>query len=451
MELVCNWKGGATALLVVFAALLAPLGASADVVTLAELETLALENQANWEAAEAGSAQAGARVDAARAGKMPTFWMNISGVVAPGSDIERIRTVDGREVNVRASPTVTESTAFRPNFRYEGTIDMRAPIYDGQNRAAIRAAEAYRAAAEASSGASRETVLAMVRAAYLDWIATHLTHELAVDSAEESKAQRERVEVRVADGDRAPAELATARYEELQAGLVAADAKARVGAAKQLLESAVGTELAANAEPDDSLLELDSLEQASHPEWEIEALERQRDAAQQEARMHRKGRVPVLAVVGQTGVAGVNERAFPMYRLGLNLAVPLWDGGRALALAHAADAQASELDARARNARLRRGENKDQALSDRANAEEQLALASGLVSVSETRVEQARTSFELGAGDIEAVADARTALRDARSRRVQIQVARADAILRLGSEQGPRIETRTRPRANAPD
>ena len=434
MNLVCNWNGRAVTVLLVLGTLLAPTGASAEVVTLQGLEVLALQNQAHWEAVEAGTEQAVADVSAARAGKMPTFWMNLSTTVAPGSDIERIRTVDGREVNVRASPTVTESTAFRPNIRYEGTIDMRAPLYDGPSRAAIKAAEAYRAAAEASSGASRETVLRMVRAAYLDWMATRLTRDLAQRSSEAAKAQRARIEERVADGDRAPSELDAARYEELQAELLAADARARTAAAKRLLESAVGSELSPDAEPDTTLLGIESNESGGDADWEAEALERQRDAAHEEARMHRKGRVPVLAIVGQTGVAGVNERVFPMYRLGLNLAVPLWDGGRAVAMARSADAQASELDARAREWRVLRNDERRQARRDREDAEEQLSIADSLVSVSETRVEQAQTSYELGAGDLEAVADARVALRDAESRRVQIQVARADAILRSSGE-----------------
>ncbi len=434
MNMVCERKGGGVAVLVVLAAMLAPTAVSAEVVTLQKLETLSLQNQAHWEAVEAGAVRADAEVDAARAGKMPTFWMNIMGVAAPGSYIERVQTVDGRVVNVQASPTVTESTAFRPNIRYEGTIDMRAPIYDSQTRASIKAAEAYRAAAEANSGASRETVLSMVRAAYLDWLATELTQDLALGSAEEAKAQRERIEERVSDGDRAPSELETARYEELQAELVAADARARAVAAKRLLESAVGSELSPDAEPDSSLLSMDSSELDSDRGWEAEALERQRDAALQEARMHRKGRAPVLAIIGQTGLAGVNERVFPMYRLGLNLAVPLWDGGKAVALARAADAQGSEFGARAREARLARNDALQQALLDREHSEEQLDLADRLVAVSEIRVEQAQTSYELGAGDVETVADARVALRDAQSRRVQIQVARADAILRLGGK-----------------
>jgi outer membrane protein TolC len=431
MNVVFNWKGKATTVVVALAAMLAPAGAAAEVVTLQALEELALQNQARWEAMEARSAQAGAEVDAARAGKMPTFWMNISGVVAPGSDIEKVRTIDGREVNVRASPTVRESTAFRPNVRYEGTIDLRAPLYDGPTRAAIKAAEAYRAAAQASSGASRETVLAMVRASYLDWMASHLVHGLAAASAEDAKAHGERIAARVADGDRPGSELDAARYEELQTELVAAEALAKAVAAKRLLESAVGTELSPEAEPDTQLLEIDSENLGSNAEWEVEALERQRDAAHQEARMYRKGRAPVLAVVGQTGFAGINEQVFPMYRLGLNLAVPLWDGGRAVAMAHAADAQATELDARARDARIARNGDQQQALLDRQHAEGQLAIANNLVSVSEKRAGQAQTRYDLGAGDLDALANARAALRDAQSRRVQIQVARTDAILRL--------------------
>lgn len=431
MNVVCNWKGQATTAVVVLAAVLAPASTSADVVTLEELEELALQNQAHWEAVEARAVQAGADVDAARAGKMPTFWMNISSVVAPGSDIERVQTIDGREVNVRASPTVGERTAFRPNIRYEGTIEMRVPLYDGQTRASVKAAEAYRAAAQSSSGASRETVLAMVRASYLDWTANHLMHGLAATSAEEAKAQRERIAARVADGDRPGSELDTARYEELQAELVAANALAQTVTAKRLLESAVGTQLSPEAEPDTELLAIDSSDSGTDAGWEVEALEHRRDAARQEARMYRKGRVPVLAILGQTGVAGVNERVFPMYRLGLNLAVPLWDGGRAVAMAQAADAQASELEARARDAQIAQNDDRQQALLDRQHAEEQLVLANSLVAVSEKRVGQAQTSYDLGASVLEAVADARAALRDAQSRRVQIQVARADAVLRL--------------------
>ena len=151
----------------------------------------------------------------------------MSAVAAPGSNIERVLNTSNREVNVQASPTVQERNAFRPNARYEGTIDLRAPLYDGQTRASLRAAQAYHAAAQASVNASRDTVLAMVRAAYLDWLATHLDYEAAEAAATEAEAQRERTMARVEDGDRPPAELDTAQYQALEAQLVQRELRRR--------------------------------------------------------------------------------------------------------------------------------------------------------------------------------------------------------------------------------
>ncbi|MGB8329430.1 MAG: TolC family protein [Polyangiales bacterium] len=434
MTVGCDWKRQVRAIVVALATMLVPGVAAAEVVTLGELEELALQNQARWEAVEATSAQADAQLDVARSGKNPTFWMNAAAEAAPGSYIEKVQNVSGDVVNVRASPTIGERTAFRPNVRYEGTIEMNAPLYDSRARAAIRSAEAHKSAARANSHASRQNILIVVRGYYLDWMAKHLIHDLASSSVEDAKTQRERTAARVAEGDRPGSELDAALYEELQAELVEADALANALAARRALESAIGAELSPEVEPDTGLLDIESTDADSDVGWEIEALERQGDAARHEARMHRMSRVPTLAAFAQTGVAGVNDRVFPMYRLGLSLAVPLWDGGRAVAMGRAADAQAGELDARAQEARVAKEEERRNAIIDREQAEQQLEIANSLISISKKRVDQAKTSYELGAADLEALAGVRAALREAQSRRVRIQVARADAILRLDSD-----------------
>jgi outer membrane protein len=433
MTRVFNGKGGTVAVVAVLAAMAAPGVASAEVVTLRELEELALQNRARWEAVDATEVRTAAEVEAARAGLRPTFLLNADSMMAPGSFVEQVRTTDGRVVNVRASPTVRESSAFRPNARYEATIGLRAPLYDGPNRASIEAAEAYRASAKASSAASREELLASVRASYLDWLSADLEQDLATASTRDASEQRERIEARVADGDMPPADLDLARSEELEAQLAGADADARLAEARRAVESAVGSELPPDAEPDPGLLriELPQRDTLAASSWDVQALEREGDAARQEAQMHRKSRVPVLAVVGQTGLAGINSYVFPMYQLGLNLTVPLWDGGRAVALAHAADARAVELDARARDAELAQQDEHEQAMLELAQAEQKLRLADALVSVSERRVDQARSGYELGEQSLDAVSDARASLRDAQSRRVRIQVARTEAVLRL--------------------
>jgi hypothetical protein len=50
----------------------------------------------------------------------------------------------------------------------------------------------------------------MVRAAYLDWLATRLDHGFAATSARAARAQRQRTSARVGDGDRPTADLDTA-------------------------------------------------------------------------------------------------------------------------------------------------------------------------------------------------------------------------------------------------
>lgn len=431
MTRVCNRKSRAAAALAVLAATITPGAASAEVVTLEQLEQLALENQAHWEVAEATTERVDAEVDAARAELRPTFLLDTTAMVAPGSDIERVSTTDGRVVNVRASPTVGEATAFRPNVRYDATIGMRAPLYSSQTRAAVKAAEAYRAAARASTAASRQDVLDHVRSSYLDWLMADREHDFAMASKRDASERRGRIADRVRDGDVPASELDSARYQELQAELGAANAEARLAGARNAVELAAGVELAPEAEPDPRLLDIEPMEQDSTANWEVEALERQGDAVREEARMHRKTRVPVLAVIGQTGLTGINDKAFPMYQVGVNLAVPLWDGGKAVALAHAADARAMELEARAREARLTERDERDQAQIDRVHAEQRLALVDELVAVSERRVEQMKERYELGEASLESIEDAQAALRDARSRRVQIRIVRADAILRL--------------------
>lgn len=433
MTRVCNGKGRIAAVLIVLAETVAPRGASAEVVTLERIEQVALQNHARWQAVEATTERASAEVDAARANLKPTFLLNAQGMLAPGSFVEQVLTTDGKVVNVTASPTVDEASAFRPNIRYEATVAMRAPLYDGQTRASIEAAEAYRAAAGASSKASRQELLANVRVSYLEWLAADVEHDFAAASATDASVERERISARVADGDLPASDVDSARHQELEAALAAARSEARLADARRAVESAIGSALALDAEPDQKVLDIEpsTSDASTGRDWGVQALESESEAASQEARMHRKGRAPVLAVIGQTGVSGINENVFPMYRLGLSLAVPLWDGGRAAALGHAADARAIELDALARDAELTDQDAREQAMLDRIEADRQMELANALVSVSERRLEQAKASYDLGEGSLDAVSAARASLRDAQSSRLQIQVARAEAVLRF--------------------
>jgi len=408
-------------------------------VTLQELEVLALHNQAQWEAVDARAAQADADVSLAKARRKPTVTLDVAGYAAPGSQIVNVTTADGGLATVRASPRVSDPGAFLARARYEGIIHLSAPLYDfGRTKAAVESARLYREAARARAGASRDEVVLSVRASYLAWLEAHVVHRLAAKSAEEAKRERLRVQARVEEGDRPGADLDDARYHEVQEQLAAAEAKAPLLAARQQLEYAVGAKLSPTAVPDLGLLDAESPKDRSSPALsEIDALKRERNAARLEARMHRTTRRPALAVSGQTGLSGIDDNVFPMYRLGMTLAVPLYDGGRALAQARAIDAHAAELDAELQDRKAAAQDAKQRALLDRAQAEEQLQIVDSLVAVSEKRVERAEARYEIGAGDLDAIASARASLRDAESRRVHIRVARTDAMFRLADSQQP--------------
>ena len=94
MNLLCIRNGRLAALLVVLAAVSLPQSASAEVVTLRELEELALQNQARWEAVEATAAQASAEVRAARV----TRRIPLSSPVAPRTRPEPTKGVNPRSV-----------------------------------------------------------------------------------------------------------------------------------------------------------------------------------------------------------------------------------------------------------------------------------------------------------------------------------------------------------------
>lgn len=432
MKVVRECRGPATLVLVV-ASTLWSANAAAEVLTLQELEELALQNQAQWEAVDARAVRAEAEVSVAKTERRPTITFDAAGFAAPGARIVEVPTADGDLATVSASPRVNDPGAFLARGRYEGTIHIRAPLYDfGRTKAAIESAESYREAALARAGHSRNEVVAIVRASYLVWLQAYVVHGLAKTSAEEAEQQSARVQARVEDGDRPGVDADDAQFDAAQERLAAADAQARLVTAKRRLEYAVGSILPPTAEPDVELLAIEASDDGSSTaSSEIDAIERERDAAQLEARMHRRTRAPVLAAFGQTGFAGVDKDIFPMYRLGLTFAVPLYDGGKALARARTVEAHAMELDAHLRDRKIEEQDQRQQAAIDRAHAEEQLEIVDTLVALSQKRVERAEARYEIGAGELDIIATARTALRDAQSRRVQIRVARADAILRF--------------------
>jgi hypothetical protein len=80
---------------------------------------------------------------------------------------------------------------------------------------------------------------------------------------------------------------------------------------------------------------------------QLTALKEQRTAARGSARAHDHAFAPVVSANAQAGVQGQGGNVFPLYRVGLNVNVPLWDGGLMIANRAQANTQAAQLGAQA--------------------------------------------------------------------------------------------------------
>jgi outer membrane protein TolC len=230
-----------------------------------------------------------------------------------------------------------------------------------------------------------------------------------------------------------------------------------------MLEAAVGSPLPAGAQPDRSALSVDAPAAGAGPaqgsgargaqttanaaadanaDASVESLERQRDAAAATARMYESQHAPTIAAQAQVGVRAQNPIAgggasavFPVYRIGVSVNVPLFDGGGAQASAAAARAQAEELAARSREAEQARQTARQRAEADAAAAQERLRLARELLALSDTRVQDAEARYEEARGPIEAIAEANAMRRRANTEIVMAEVAAARARYTLQDQQ----------------
>ncbi|MBI2897604.1 MAG: TolC family protein [Deltaproteobacteria bacterium] len=412
-------------------AVLYPLSAGADVVRLEDLEARAVRDRPTLEASHARVRRARAAIDRAESAYYPTLSIGADASLQPGGEI-----VDVGGVLVQGSRALGESGALDPNPRYGVVMGLRGTLYDfGRTAAATQAARAQRGAARAEERARRVEIVRAVRSAYMAWTAAHELGGVAGQTVTDAGARRTRVEALIQEGARPEADLAPVQADEALARLEAARARGELARARLALEQAVGGPLAPGATPDASVLSRSASEEArsERPDPSLVALERQREAARATARIHDRRTRPILTAAAEGGVHGVVDDFFPAYRATLSISVPLWDGGAGAASEAAASAEAAELAARAGELReARRGEELA-ARADQASAEERLAIARELVDVSQTRLRQAEERYDLGSGNIESIATARSALRRARSEVVLARVARAEAALRLQS------------------
>lgn len=408
-----------------------PAAASAQSVPvhLADLEVRAQGARPWQRGRDARLQMARARIQAARAAYSPTINLLSDAQLTPG---QRIVDIDGYKVNA-AFPIGTNG-AFRPALRYGVTLDMRGNLYDfGRTSDAVDAAQAEARAEQADARGAEEQSVRDVRAGYVRWATAHALWVIAQRAERAAAESLARTRAAIEEGARPAADQTAAESGEGFAQIELERALAELESAREDVGFVAAVDLAASAYPADDVLNalpVAPREDAGHNARK-DMLRDQRAAAEASARAHDHAFTPVLSASAQLGVQGLDDRVFPIYRVGVSLLVPLWDGGseaalRAQARARAAQlgAQAEELERTARRARERSRTLKNQ-------AERRIAIADKLLTVCRTRVSQLEAASPLSAASYIELADARNAAARAETELVLARALRAQVLLGL--------------------
>jgi len=420
-----------------------PPSAEQQVVTLAELERLAVRSRPALDANDAATRGADAEVERAFSAYYPVVSLEGSTAVSPGNTLRPLPCESGALPGcesgyfVSATPQLTDeidasdvADALEPKLRYGLELEAKMSLYDfGRTASSVSASRAKRAAVQAQRDVTRMHLVKLVRAAYLGWLGANELLSVTEVAAADAKERSARVTALIGEGMRPKADLTPVRSDELLAELELERARGDLNKRKLLLEHAVGEPLPEGAIPDRTLLEYQGATRDAD-DAELRALQLERTAADKAADALDEGDNAVLGGLGSVGVYGQPGSIFPNYNVGVSLSVPLWDGGGDEASADAARARRAGIDAQIQQHEIARKQEQSEVSVDVANATKRLATAEALLASTTAQLAEAEARYDLGGGGIEPIAVARAMLRRAQTELLLAKIARVEAALR---------------------
>ena len=322
--------------------------AKTDAVRFASLAALtehALREHPDSRVAWLGIQAEAARLDAASAANWPT----LSG-----------------QFNFTQSRALSSSGAPVPTLhRYGPSLGLAYVLYDFGARAASIDAQRYQLIATLLNGnrVLQDTV-AEVETAYFAVLAARAQRAAQAEQEAALRASFDAVEMRLRGGLAARADQLRARAALSEATLARQLAERDIAKAEALLKQAAGIEQTRGllldwetAPPpalDAATLLVELLAEAGQQRPDLRALQAAAASARAEAERARAARWPSLSLAANSGrTFFLEDERSPSttYNAGVNLSVPLFDGGRLAAQARAAERDAERLQAEAESQR----------------------------------------------------------------------------------------------------
>jgi outer membrane protein TolC len=458
-----------------------PRLASAETLTLAEVEARAQRDRPELAERRASIDKANAQRDAAAAKGGPTLALRGDLSLAPGSELLRIP-YEGDTYFVSGSRSLGEGgeSALAPLPRYGVVLSGKLTLLDfGRTSLGVRAAEASTLAERASLIQAKVELVRAARTAYLGWIEAYQTWRLAQRDAEVTSARTASVRALILEGARPATDATLSAYDEQLAKLHQARARRASLLAYDSLAAALQSELPRDAVPELEVIEptprgpipsssipsgattsgsIPGGPVASGPapnaaaagdaapasgevtaaaapgighDQALDVLERQRDAALSAARAAERWRAPQIEIGGEVGVSGVDAQLFPAYRAGVSITIPLLDGGALAASADQYRAEAHGLDARRERLVKQIAAARRAAETALESAGEELAMSLELLATAETLLSEAEDHYRSGSDTLERVLSAQRSLLQARREVLASKLETARARLEL--------------------
>jgi outer membrane protein len=418
--------------------------ASAETLTLAEVEARAQRERPELIERRASIDHAIAELAEVRAKSRPTVAAHLDLSASPGSQLVQVfDSSNNQSYLVQGSRKLGDRGALTPQPRYAVVLAGKYTLLDfGRTSLGLRAAEAAISAERAGLIQAKVELVRMARAAYLTWLEAHQTWELARSDAEVTSSRTANVRELIVEGARPATDATLSAYDEQLAKLREARARRASAIALESLAASVQSPLPPDSAPDLGVLEptpppAANASPAAPPaddkarDQRLQALDRQRDAALSAAQAADRARAPALEAGAEIGVQGQDTDVFPAYRAGVSLSIPIFDGGAQSALADQRRADARGLEARRQRLEQQIEAQRRAAESALLSAGEELRMSLGLLATAEALLEEAEDHYRSGSDTLERVLSAQRSLVQARREVLTSKLDNARARLEL--------------------